>query len=125
MLFRSYPPAIIKEQDKSSYQNFIRKLQLKLIARAINYSFDMCFKIISDNHKLKNDGQLLKIGELAKQVNESNSTIRYWTKKGLLKATQITRSGYQLYAKEVIDRIKKIKILQEQRYSLKEIKKML
>ena len=69
--------------------------------------------------------QLLKIGELAKQVGESNSTIRHWTKEGLLQVAEVTEAGYQLYASEMIERIKQIHALKEQRFTLKEIKEKL
>lgn len=68
---------------------------------------------------------LLKIGELAKQVGESNSTIRHWTKEGLLEIAEITGAGYRLYASEMIKRIGKIHALKEKRYTLLEIKEML
>jgi MerR family copper efflux transcriptional regulator len=67
----------------------------------------------------------LRIGELAKQVNVANSTIRYWTKEGLIDVADKTASGYQLYSSETIERIKRIKELKAQRYTLSEIKDML
>ncbi len=69
--------------------------------------------------------QLLKIGELAKQVGESNSTIRHWTKEGLLQVAEVTEAGYQLYAPEMIERIKQIHAFKEQRFTLQEIKEKL
>ena len=64
----------------------------------------------------------MKIGELAKEAGEKNSTIRYWTKNGLLKVAKVTDSGYQLYSPKMIKRIEKIHALKERRYKLDEIK---
>jgi DNA-binding transcriptional MerR regulator len=73
----------------------------------------------------KSDSDLLRIGQLAKQTGESNATIRYWTKEGLLEIYDTTAAGYQLYAPEMIERIKTIRHLQGQRLTLSEIKGLL
>ena len=65
---------------------------------------------------------LLRIGALAKHSGESNPTIRYWTKEGLLEVTDTTASGYQLYSRSMIDRIKRIRELQSKRFTIKEIR---
>ncbi len=70
--------------------------------------------------------EFLKIGELAKETDETIHTIRYWTKEGLLKVTKYTRSGYQLYSPTMIKRAKEIRRLQSgQRLTLAEIKRRL
>jgi len=70
--------------------------------------------------------KLLKIGELAKEAEESITTIRYWTKEGLLTVRDFTKGGYQLYEPLMIERVKKIRQLQnEKRLTLKEIKEEL
>ncbi len=67
--------------------------------------------------------KLLKIGELAKEAEESITTIRYWTKEGLLTVRDFTKGGYQLYEPLMIERVKNIRQLQnEKRLTLKEIK---
>ena len=68
---------------------------------------------------------MLKIAELCKEVGENSSTIRHWTKEGILEVSDITKSGYQLYSRDMIDRIKYINLLKEQRFTLKEIKEKL
>ncbi|MEM7589244.1 MAG: MerR family transcriptional regulator [Myxococcota bacterium] len=68
---------------------------------------------------------LLKIGELAQQVGEPNSTIRYWTKEGLLQVAKFTPSGYHLYHSGMIQRCKRIQALQKKRHTLAEIKRQL
>ena len=64
---------------------------------------------------------LLKIGELAKLVGEPNSTIRHWTKTGLLEVAETTRSGYQMYSHDMIQRIALIRELKARRLTLGEI----
>ena len=70
----------------------------------------------------EDDSKLLKIGDLAQQVGMRNSTIRHWTKQGLLEVAEITDARYQLYAPEMIERIKQIHVLKKQRMTLHEIK---
>ena len=65
---------------------------------------------------------LLKIGELAKLVNLRNSTIRHWTKEGLLEVAEVTDAGYQLYAQETVERIGLINELKSRRFTLGEIR---
>lgn len=64
---------------------------------------------------------LFKIGDLSKKANESVATIRYWTKIGLLNVTTTTKSGYQLYAIDQVERCNIIRELQKKRYTLIEI----
>ena len=59
---------------------------------------------------------------MAKRVGVANSTIRYWTKEGLLEVADVTEAGYQLYASEMIERIEKIHVLKKKRYTLQEIR---
>lgn len=49
-------------------------------------------------------------------------TIRFWTQEGLLQVAETTESGYQLYSPEMIERVKAIRELQGQRYTLQEIR---
>ena len=66
---------------------------------------------------------LLKIGQLAKAVKETVPTIRHWTKEGLLEVAELTPSGYQLYAPDMVERCGQIQMLKMQRLSIAEIKK--
>jgi Fic family protein len=75
--------------------------------------------------KDENQVKLLKIWTLAKETLETISTIRYWSKIGLLEVASTTESGYQLYSQEMILRIQKIRVLQEKRHTLEEIMKIL
>ncbi|NQY74095.1 MAG: MerR family transcriptional regulator, partial [Candidatus Margulisbacteria bacterium] len=56
---------------------------------------------------------------------ESNSTIRHWTKEGLLEVAEITEAGYHLYSEDMVDRIKQIHTLKKQRLTLQEIKRII
>ena len=65
---------------------------------------------------------LLSIGQLARETGESNATIRYWTKEGLLQVADTTHSGYQLYHPDMIERVAQIRNYKGQRFTLSEIK---
>ena len=131
LLISGYPMAIIRKRDRLAYIGALEKSQLggskedylKLITKAVDRSLDIYLKAIGGESSahLDNDS-LLKIGELAKKTGESNSTIRHWTKLGLLEVAEVTESGYQIYAIDMVDRISEIRNLQKQRYSLQEIK---
>ena len=131
LLMSGYPAAIIRKRDRLAYIGSLEKAQLggpkddhfKIIAKAVDRSLDIYLRAAAgeDAEPVDSD-RLLKIGELAKQVGASNSTIRHWTKEGLLSVVEITESGYQLYAPEMANRIKQIHALKEQRLTLKEIK---
>ncbi len=69
--------------------------------------------------------KLLKAGELAKKANVLVSTIRYYTKEGLLKSAGLTPGKYNLYNEDdAIYLLKKINTLKKKRYTLEEIKDM-
>ena len=134
LLMHGYPIAIIRKEDRLAYINSLEKAQLggskddylKLIYKAVDRSLDIYLEAsegkTARNIIEKKDQQLFKIGQLAKKVNESISTIRHWTKFGLLEVVDTTPSGYQLYALSMIKRIEKIKDLKTKRYTLEEIK---
>ncbi len=131
LLMSGYPAAIIRKRDRLAYIAALEKAQhggskddyLKIIAKAVNRSLDIYLKAIrGETQEQPDDDGLLKIGELAKQVGENNSTIRHWTKKGLLRVAETTASGYQLYATDAVGKVKLIKRLKAQRLTLDEIK---
>ena len=132
LLMTDYPPAIIRKRDRLNYMDSLEKAQLggakddylKIIGKAVDRSLDIYLKAASGESVFTGDeGRYLKIGELAKQVKESNSTIRHWTKEGLLEVAEITKAGYKLYAPDMAQRIQLIHTLKEQRLTLQEIKK--
>jgi Fic family protein len=132
LLMQGYPAAIIRKQDRLTYLNALEKSQLggpiddylKLIIKAIDRSLEIYLKALAGETQT-DDERLLKIGELSKQSGENHSTIRHWTKLGLLTVADLTESGYQLYAPDMIECIKKIQTLKSKRYTLQEIKEQL
>jgi Fic family protein len=134
LLMFGYPAAIIRKNDRLAYIGSLENAQLggtkdkylKIIFKAVDRSLDIYLKAVQgENSDKAESNELLKIGQLATAVGESNSTIRHWTKEGLLDIAEITESGYQLYAENMIARIKLIKSLKEQRLTLQEIKERL
>lgn len=131
LLMRGYPPAIIRKRDRLSYIASLEEAQLggakddylEIVMRAVNRSLNIAFRAVRGEEASGGDeGKLLKIGEFAKLAGESNSTIRYWTKEGLLDVADITSSGYHLYASDMLERVGKIRALQEARLTLPEIR---
>lgn len=82
--------------------------------------------IYYENQNLRRDihGEaLLRIGQVAEMSGLSLRTIDYYTRNGLL-AYRRSPSNYRLYDVGVLETIKRIKLLKEQRFSLEEIKTM-
>ena len=134
LLMMGYPAAIIRKRDRLAYIGALEKAQLggskegylKIISKAVDRSLDIYLKAANgEEAEGPKDDLLLKIGELAKQVGESNSTIRHWTKEGLLEVAEVTGAGYQLYAPDMVYRVKQIHALKRQRLTLREIKERL
>ena len=131
LLMSGYPAAIIRKRDRLAYIDSLEKAQLggskdtymKIIARAVDRSLDIYLKAAEGKTDTgDNKGPLLKIGELAKLVNQRNSAIRHWTKEGLLEVAEVTDAGYQLYTQEMVERIKLINELKSRRFTLREIR---
>lgn len=148
LLLHNYPPAIIYPKDRLAYVNALEQAQLGgskedylcIIAAAVEHSLDIYLAALNGHSTMpemsvrapvktyaanKQQQQLLKIGALAREAQEATSTIRYWTKIGLLEVAATTAAGYQLYAPEMIARIQQLKKLQAQRYTLEEIRRLI
>jgi len=70
--------------------------------------------------------ELLKTGEMAKLAGVLPSTVRYYTKIGLLETAATTPGGQRLYDKEdTLSRIRVIKNIERQYLPLQTIKKIL
>lgn len=127
-----YPPAVIRKEERRRYITSIEAGQLgkslddyyKLIFESIDQSLDIYLDAVEQKKETtKITGKLLlKIGELAKLVDETVPTIRHWTKEGLLSVAERSPGRYQLYAQNQVGVAKKIKKLQEKRLTLAEIK---
>jgi len=66
----------------------------------------------------------LRIGKVAELSGLSSRTIDYYTQIGLLEV-QRSSSNYRLYPVDVLETLKRIKILKQQRMSMEEIKEVL
>ena len=142
LAINSYPMVVIRNEERTSYLKAVNLGQTQdnlksfysLIEESVERSLDVYLNAAQGKPSLapltkgiKTDRlkriKLLKIGELAKEAEESITTIRYWTKEGLLTVRDFTKGGYQLYEPLMIERVKNIRQLQnEKRLTLKEIK---
>ncbi|WP_128894768.1 MerR family transcriptional regulator [Longirhabdus pacifica] len=68
---------------------------------------------------------LLRIGQLAKEVNSTTRTIDYYTSQGLLHPIKRSESNYRLYHRDSIPRFQRIEWLKKEKYSLEDIKTFL
>jgi Fic family protein len=136
LMQNGYPPAIIRTRDRLRYIDGLEKAQLggskddynKVIVDAVSRSLDIYLKAARGETASDIEEQapnLVQIGQLARETGESNATIRYWTKEGLLHIADTTDSGYQLYHPSMIQVVEKIRELQSQRLTLREIKSQL
>lgn len=134
LLQHGYPPALIRKRDRLKYISALEKAQLggsiadyhKVIFDAANRSLDIYLNAVTGKDEKQpskaSTSPLLRIGQLARETGENNATIRYWTKEGLLNVADTTASGYQLYDTAMIERVKRIRELQSERFTLSEIK---
>ncbi len=135
LMMKGFPPAIIRKQDRLAYIGSLEKAQtggakdeyLKIVTKAVERSLNIYLKAVTaDEDTSEQDSDaLLKIGQLAKRVGVPNSTIRHWTKEGLLEIAETTESGYQMYNPDMVERIETINQLKEKRLTLEEIGKRL
>ena len=135
LMMQGYPPAIIRKRDRLAYIGALEQAQLggskddfiQLIIKSINRSLNIYLKAIAGEHDSESldENKLLKIGQLAKQAGESVATIRHWTNIGLLEVAEVTTAKYQLYSTDMLERIKEIQELKQERFTLKKIKEKL
>ena len=132
-----YPAAIIRPRDRLAYIQSLQQAQLggsqdayiRLIASAVERGLDHVLRAAApahDNQRIDDaplhaDEALMRIGALAKRCDERPSTLRHWTQLGLLEVVDVTPAGYQLYPPEAVERVHRIRALQHQRLTLKEI----
>ncbi len=132
-----YPAAILRPEDRSTYITSLETAQTggpmdgyyDCIYASIDRSLDIYLESVG-GPSLASPGagaaKLLKIGELAKDTEETVPTLRHWTREGLLEVASHTPGGYQLYELTMIGRAKEIRRLQtDQRQTLAEIKRRL
>ena len=130
LLQAGWPPAVIRKTDRLRYLQLLEEAQTKdrkepfyiFILQAVERSLDMHLK---PDSPAPSEPRLLKIGELARLTKEPVSTLRYWTDRGLLLPADISPSKYRWYAPSSVKRVRKIRQLQNQRFTLEEIKEQL
>jgi len=73
--------------------------------------------------KMRIELGLLKVGEVAREAQVLNSTVRYYTEIGILKVREMTDGGYRLYDREeTLQRLSLVRQANEGYLSLREIK---
>ena len=73
--------------------------------------------------KMRIELGLLKVGEIAREAQVLNSTVRYYTEIGILKVKEMTDGGYRLYDREeTLQRLNLVRQANEGYLSLREIK---
>src|SRR5262245_5989173 len=76
---------------------------------------------LNGGHQMKQ----LTIGNVAKESGVNLETIRYYEREGLLPEPQRTETGYRMFSRSAISRLRFIKRAQQLGFSLKEIKEIL
>lgn len=142
LLIHDYPMAVIRSEERAAYLDAVSRGQLKgdlqplyaFAGQAAERTLDAWLAAAQGKPALEpfvssasSEGeQLLKIGELAQAAGETVHTLRYWTKEGLLKVSDHTEGGYQLYEPEMVERAKQVRYLQNsKRLTLREIRQQL
>ena len=135
LMRHGYPVALFSRREKAEYWETLENAVFKndregydkLIYRAVNRSLDLYLKTKEKKTVEETDGDpyFLRIGQLAKECGERVSTLRYWTSIGLLKTAGKTSADYALYSSDILPRIKRLKELKDQRFTLEEIRKKL
>ncbi len=69
--------------------------------------------------------ETISIGKVAKKLGINIETIRYYERRGLIKAPPRKESGYRQYPAETVKRIQFIRHAKELGFSLKEIAELL
>ena len=65
------------------------------------------------------------ISQVAELTGISTRTLQYYDEIGLLKPTELTKSGYRLYDDEAMQKLQQILFFKELGFKLKEIKELL
>lgn len=141
LLIHGYPMAIIPNEERTQYLNAINTAQTKgnlqpfytIVETAVERMLDAYINAAQGRPVLSSliptspkTNKLLRIGEVAKETRETLHTIRHWTQEGLLEVSEHTESGYQLFDRSMIERIREIRRLQkEERLSIDEIRNKL
>src|SRR2546430_8235147 len=94
-----------------------------VVGDAVDRSLDIYLD--EDKTPVTGDQKLLRIGDVARLADEEVANVRFWTDQGLLQLADRSTSGYRLYESDAIGRVRRIRELQQQRFTLAEIKEKL
>lgn len=134
LMQHGYPPALIRTQDRLRYIQSLETAQLggskdafyRLILESVNRSLDIYLNAVTGKaeraEQPEGEVSLLRIGQLSKLTEETASTLRYWTKEGLLRVAGTTPGNYQLYSPDAVERVREIRQLQKERFTIQEIR---
>lgn len=136
LIQHGYPPAIIRKEERRRYLSSIEEAQLggslqkfyDLMIEAEDRTLDIYLSAASGKTAPKKliEEKPLHIGQVAKAASISTSAIRYYVEQGLIAPGGHSEGGFALFGPEVIEKIKKIKRLQqEERLSIAAIKRRL
>ncbi|MBO4520611.1 MAG: Fic family protein [Alphaproteobacteria bacterium] len=135
LMRHGYPPALFSRREKAEYWETLEKAIFendregydKLICRAVNRALELHLNTAQKKevNEVEHDPYFLRIGQLAKECGERVSTLRYWTSMGLLETAGKTSADYTLYSSDILPRIRRLKELKDQRYTLGEIRRKL
>jgi len=115
LMFNDFCPIIIRPRDRKRYINSIEKAQLTGDAEAymrfmlsrLSGSFDTIFDIFDNKNEIPQE-KLMTIAKFAKAAELPVSTIRYRVKTGKLKAALYTESGYMMFSRGQINKVKRM-----------------
>jgi len=74
------------------------------------------------NDAMKEQKNLLSIGDAAKKAGVSRQSLQYYLMVGLLEPTQITPSGRRLFDNSAVERIRLVRQLNKSGYPLRAIR---
>jgi DNA-binding transcriptional MerR regulator len=63
----------------------------------------------------------MKIGQVAQQAGVTVDTVRFYERRGVLPAAQRRPSGYRVFSKSTVERIRTAKALQDMGFTLDEV----
>ncbi len=85
---------------------------------------DPPLKVIVYNRSME-DGNMIKIGQLAKRMGVSKKTLYHYEDVGILKPSLIKDNGYRYYDEKAISQLQRILLLKSIGYTLEQIKRLL
>lgn len=130
LLQDGWPPVIIAKTERLRYLKLLEEAQTQdrtepfhiFILQAAIRSFNIYLK---PDFPAPDPQRLFKIGDLARLSGEPVSTLRFWTDQGILRSAETSPAKYRWYAPESIKQVKRIRKLQNRRFTIKEIKSKL